>query len=111
MALQHLVDQAFFALEVVIELALPGGRSLDDFVRAGGANSLLVEQIGGHLENAEPCVCASRVLRFHGTSSNLYLQVHSLNLARNKSAPSIFFDLYLIFVKHFSTNTERCGIE
>src|SRR5262249_32728744 len=71
-ALQHLVDQALFALEVVIELALPGAGSLNDFIRAGSANSLLVEQVSGNPDNAEFRVCAFSVLGFHGASLNLY---------------------------------------
>ena len=74
-ALQHLVDQALFALEVVIELAFPGGGSLNDFIRAGSANSLLMEQIGGNPNNSEFCFCTFRVLGFRFASLNLYYPV------------------------------------
>src|SRR5215471_20656025 len=70
-ALQHIVDQTLFALEVVIELALPGRRSLNDFLWAGGANSLLVKQIGGHLNNANFCARTFSVVGFHCASCNM----------------------------------------
>jgi hypothetical protein len=42
-SLQHLVHQAFFVPEVVIELPLAGVRCLDDFIGAGGARASLME--------------------------------------------------------------------
>src|SRR5215467_6592044 len=77
-ALQHIVDQTLFALEVVIELALPGRRSLNDFLGAGSTNSLLVKQIGGHLNNAKFCVRTFSIVGFHRVSRNMYQQVQEL---------------------------------
>src|SRR5712692_4531445 len=65
MGLQDFVNQAFLALEIVIELALPGARGFNDLVRAGGANPLLVKQVSGSPNDAKPGFRAPHKSRFH----------------------------------------------
>src|SRR5262249_26036109 len=52
--LQDLVDESLFAAEIVIELALPRPRGLQDLVGARGADALLVEEIGRRAHDAQP---------------------------------------------------------
>src|SRR6266849_1391035 len=76
MTLQYFVYEAFFALEIVVELPLPGTGSFNDFVRAGSAHSLFVKQVCCNLNDAESCLGASNESRFH-SSLQLYQHVHS----------------------------------
>ena len=76
MNLEDFVNQAFLALEIVIELAFPRPRSLDNLVRAGCASPLFVEEVGGGPDDAKSRLCSPRKSRFHG-SPYLYRNVHS----------------------------------
>src|SRR5262249_48960493 len=69
--LEALVHEAFLVLEVVIELALPRARSLDDLVRAGRGHSLPVEEVGGRGQDLPPRVVALRGSSRHTVASSL----------------------------------------
>lgn len=43
--LQHLMNEALFAAELVVEVALSRSRCFHDLIRAGGAYALLVKQV------------------------------------------------------------------
>ena len=68
MRLKYFVDEAFFALEIVIELPLSCSRSFDDFIGAGSASSLLVKQICRAVNNSQSGFCASHELSSHNLS-------------------------------------------
>src|SRR5258708_26384903 len=69
--LQHLVNETFLVLEIVIELALAGIRRLDDLIGTGGADPLFVKQIGGGLDDAKPRIGALRGSYRHKLTSLL----------------------------------------
>src|SRR5262249_20106385 len=69
--LQYLVDESLLALEVVVELALARAGRLDDLVRARRADPLLVKQVGGRPDDAEPRFRALRRSR-HSCLSSMY---------------------------------------
>ena len=53
-ALEDLVNEVLFILEVMVELPFSGARALNDLVWTGGADSLLVEKVRRSLEYAKP---------------------------------------------------------
>lgn len=59
------MHNALFAFEVVIELSLPGAGGVDDFVRAGGAHPLLVEQVQRGLDNSKSGIRVARLKGLH----------------------------------------------
>ena len=63
--LQHFMDEALFAFEIMIKLALPGPGNFNDFIRAGTADSLFVEQVGGGPNDPESRLRTPRKSRFH----------------------------------------------
>src|SRR6516225_1819502 len=65
MGLENLMDKALLAFEVVIKLTLAASRGFNDFVRAGSAHSLLVEQVSGHRNDPLPCLCSSHKPGLH----------------------------------------------
>src|SRR5215470_8531863 len=74
-SLQHFVNEAFLAFEVVIELAFSGSRSLDDVIGAGRPGSLLVKQVRCRANNSQAGFRASGETCLHTCSSYLYTKV------------------------------------
>src|SRR5262249_3883002 len=69
-SLEHLMNETFLVLEVVIELSLAGAGRLDDVVRAGGGDALLVKQIGRRGENPPSGLVSSGRAHGHDTPSD-----------------------------------------
>src|SRR5215471_7863784 len=75
--LKHFVNETFLAFEVVIELAFPSSRSLDDVIGAGRARSLLVKQVRCCANNSQAGFRAPDETRLHTCSSYLYQRVQA----------------------------------
>src|SRR5215469_5261725 len=96
--LEHFVHETFFAFEVVIELAFPGSRSLDDVIGAGRTRSLLVKQVRCRANNSQAGVRAPDETCLHACSSHLYQRVQSKLHAMAGSISLLVASLYLFSV-------------
>src|SRR5215469_9124922 len=96
--LEHFVNETFLALEVVIELAFSGSRSLDDVIGAGRTRSLLVKQVRCRANNSQAGFRTPDETCLHTCSSNLYPTVqHTLQAIAGSSSPFVT-SLYLFSV-------------
>ena len=100
--LEHFVNETFLAFEVVIELAFPGSRSLDDLIGAGRTRSLLVKQVRCCANNSQAGFRAPDETCLHTCSSNLYQQVQSKLHAIAGSISPFVASLYLFSVSEYS---------
>src|SRR5215472_5331586 len=99
--LEHFVNETFLALEVVIELAFSGSRSLDDVIGAGRTRSLLVKQVRCRANNSQAGFRAFDEMRLHTCSSYLYPKVQPVLHAIAGSISPFVTSLYLFSVSGY----------
>src|SRR5262249_53489727 len=101
--LEYFVNETFLAFEVVIELAFPGSRSLDDVIGAGRTRSLLVKQVRCCANNSQARFRAPDETSLHTCSSKLYPTVQpKLHAIAGRISPFVM-SLYLLSVSECIT--------
>src|SRR5215470_679521 len=91
------MDQAFFAFEIVIELALPSSGCLNDLIWARGTSSLLVKKVGGRANDPKSGFRTLYESSFHRLLSSVPISTNTLR-ATCWTAGTAPHHLYLISV-------------